>query len=517
MIAQGTGRAGAGAVEPLARSVWILAAVVAAFHLATTAGYGIFRDELYYLACARRLDWGYVDHPPLVALMAWAVTHALGGTLFALRFLPALSAGAAVLLAGAIARELGGGRFAQLLAGVAAALAPQYLGMMSIYSMNALDVVIWSALMLVFARILRTGDGRWWRLFGLLAGIGLQNKLSVLFLGFGVAAGLVAARQWKLLLDRRLWFGAGLAVLIFLPHVIWQAANGWPTAEFVRNATQYKNVAFSPLEFFGQQVLMMNPVAAPLWLGGLAYLLFAGRARAFRAVGLAYLAVLVLMLTQSAKPYYLSPVYPALFAAGAAAVERLKGARGWAWAPPASLAAIVISGALLAPLAKPLLPVDQYAAYAGALGLKPASDERKAMGRLPQHFADMHGWRELAEAVAGVHNALPPAGRGRACVFGQNYGQAGAIEFFGPQLGLPPAISGHNNYWLWGPGKCDGSLIIVIGGERDDLERNFEQVSEGGRYTCPDCMPYEAEKVLWVAQGLRQPLAEVWPQIKHFD
>lgn len=512
-----TERAETGAVEPLARSVWILAAAAAAFHLATTAGYGIFRDELYYLACARRLDWGYVDHPPLVALMAWMVTKTLGSSLFALRFLPALSAGATVLLAGMIAREMGGGRFAQILAGVAAALAPQYLAMMSFYSMNALDIVIWTALMLVFARILRTGDGRWWWAFGLLAGIGLQNKLSVLFLGFGAAVGLLAARRWNLLLDRRLWLGAALAALLFLPHVIWQAANNWPTAEFVRNATRYKNVAFSPLEFFGQQVLMMNPVAAPLWLGGLACLLFARRARAFRPVGLAYLAVLVLMLTQSAKPYYLSPVYPALFAAGAAAVERLKGSRGWAWAPPASLATIVISAALLAPLAKPLLPVDQYVAYAGALGLKPASDERKAIGRLPQHFADMHGWRELAGAVAGVYNALPPAERERACVFGQNYGHAGAIEFFGPQLGLPPAISGHNNYWLWGPGKCDGSVIIIIGGKRGDHERGFEFVSEGGRYTCANCMPYEAEKVLWVAKGLRRPIAEVWPLVKHFD
>ncbi|NWF85512.1 MAG: glycosyltransferase family 39 protein [Bryobacteraceae bacterium] len=517
MIEQGSKGAGAGAVEPLARSVLILAAVVAAFHLSTTGGYGIFRDELYYLACARRLDWGYVDHPPLVALMAWAVTHTLGTSLFALRLLPALSAGAAVLLAGATAREMGGGRFAQLLAGVAAALAPQYLGMMSIYSMNALDVVIWAALMLVFARILRTGDGRWWWAFGALAGIGLQNKLSVLMLGFGVAAGLAAARQWKLLLDRRLWCGAVLAAVIFLPHVIWQASNGWPTVEFVRNATQYKNVAFSPLGFFGQQVLMMNPVAAPLWLGGLGYVLFARRARPFRAVGAAYLAILLLMLTQSAKPYYLSPVYPALFAAGAAAVEGLKGIKGWAWARPVSLAAIGITGALFAPLAKPLLPVDQYAAYAGALGLRPASDERKEMGRLPQHFADMHGWRELAEAVAGVHNALPPGERERGCVFGQNYGQAGAIEFFGPPLGLPTAISGHNNYWLWGPGKCDGSIIIVIGGEREELGRSFEQVSEGGRYTCADCMPYEAEKILWVARGLRQPLAEVWPRVKHFD
>ena len=506
------GRLDSPRIDPAAM---LIAGAITLFHLATTAGYGIFRDEMYYLACARHLDWGYVDHPPLVAVFAWIVSHTLGTSLLALRLLPALAAGATVLLSAAIARHLGGGRFAQCLAGLAVALAPQYMGMLSIYSMNAFDLVVWSAMILVFMQIVRDGGGRKWLLFGALAGIGLENKLSVLFLGFGLVVGMVATRQWRLLRDRYLWLGAGLAALLFAPHVIWQAAHGWPTSEFVRRATEFKNVAFSPLEFMGQQVLMTNPVAMPLWVAGLGYLLFARRARPYRSVGIAYLAVLGLMLTQNAKPYYLAPIYPVLLAAGAVVLEGVSWGR--AFVRPAALAAIAVSGALLAPLAKPLLPEDTYVNYSKTLGIQPGTDERKSLGRLPQHFADMHGWQQLAESVARVHQELPAEERSRACVFGQNYGHAGAIDFFGPRLGLPRAISGHNSYWMWGPGECDGQVMIVIGGRHEDLVKSFAEVAEGGRYHCSDCMPYEDKKTIWVARGLRIPIAEAWPRTKHFD
>jgi hypothetical protein len=221
------------------------------------------------------------------------------------------------------------------------------------------------------------------------------------------------------------------------------------------------------------------------------------------------------MLTQNAKPYYLAPAYPMLLAAGAVALERTN--RGRAFVRPAALIAIGLSGALLAPLAKPLLPIDTYVAYAKTLGIAPGTDERKSLGRLPQYFADMQSWQELAEAVARVHRGLPAEDRAHACVFAQNYGQAGAIDLFGPQLGLPNAISGHNNYWLWGPGECDGRVIIVLGGEREGLDRRFADVKEGGRFDCRDCMPYEDDKALWIARGLRLPIREVWPRVKHFD
>jgi hypothetical protein len=496
------------------RAPLVLAGATTVFHLLTVGGYGIFRDELYYLACSQRLDWGYVDHPPIVAAVAWLVRNTLGTSLPALRLTPALAAGAQVWLTAAIARELGGGRFAQVLAGLAVALTPLYLGMFSFFSMNALDLVFWAALIFVLVRIINTDNRRLWLVFGMLAGMGLQNKLSVLFLGFGVAAGLVAARQWRHLRDPRLWLGLLVAALIFAPHVAWQIAHGWPTAEFVRRATEMKNLAFSPVAFLAEQVLMMNPVALPLWLAGLWHLLFAGRGRPYRTLGVAYVAILLVMTTRNAKPYYLAPIYPALFAAGSVAVERAGQVRRFGWLPPAAIGVLVISGALLAPLAKPLLPVETYVRYAAALGVEPSTDERHQLGRLPQFFADMHGWRELADAVAAVRNALPAPDRARACVFAQNYGQAGAIEYFAPGL---PVVSGHNNYWLWGPGRCDGEMFIVIGGKADDLEALFASVEPRGRFECQDCMPYENGQVLWLARGLRQPMSEIWPRVKHFD
>lgn len=498
------------------RAAWILAAATAAFHVLTIQGYGVFRDELYYVACARRLDWGYVDHPPLVALVAWAVNLLAGNSYIALRLVSAACAGLVVLFGAAIARQFGGGRFAQALACLAAATAPLYLGMLSVYSMNAMDMVAWAAMAWVAARILRGGDSRLWLLFGAVAGIGLQNKLSVLFFGFGLAAGLVLAREWRRLRDPWLWAGAGVAALLFAPHVAWQMAHDWPTREFVHNATINKNVSLSAAAFLGEQAVNMGPLALPLWLAGLAALLFSKPLRPHRALGWAYIVVLALMLTQAAKPYYLGPVYPMLFAAGAVAVERVSTERR-RWLRPVSLGLILVAGGLAAPLAKPLLPVESYVRYAAALGVKPGTDERKEVGRLPQYFADMHGWRELAAAVSAVHRALPPEERKQACVFARNYGEAGAIEYYAAEYGLPPAISGHNNYWLWGPGECSGQVLLVIGGSVADLQRYFERVEAGGRFVCRDCMPYENNQPIWVARGPRRALAEIWARVKSYN
>ncbi len=497
------------------RSVWLLAGATALLHLLAAGTYGIFRDEMYYVACAGHLAWGYVDHPPLVAVVAWLVSHTLGTSVFALRLVPALCGGALVVLGAAMARRLGGGRYAQLLAGVAIALAPQYVGMLSIYSMNAMDLVIWSALILVMLHILATDDSRAWLLFGVLAGVGLENKLSVIFLCFGLGIGLLLAGRWRVLRDPYLWLGAAIAAVLFAPHVVWQIAHGWPTVEFVREATQNKNIAYAPLAFIGEQVKMMNPIALPLWLAGLVALLVSKPMRPYRACGWAYLAVLLLMTTQASKPYYLSPFYPVLLAAGAAVVERA--ARGRGWLRPIALGAVVVSGLLFAPLAKPFLPPDAYVAYSSAFGIGPGSDERHEVGRLPQFYADMQGWKEMAQAVARVYRALPSEEQSRTCIFARNYGQAGAMERFGPALGLPQVISGHNNYWLWGADGCTGDVVILIGGDREDYASSFAEVTAGGRFDCRDCMPYENHQTLWVARGIQAPLADVWPRVKHFD
>jgi 4-amino-4-deoxy-L-arabinose transferase-like glycosyltransferase len=484
--------------------------------LTSSDSYGIFRDELYYLACGRHLGLGYVDQPPLIALLAWLSHSQLGDSLTGLRLLPALAHGATAFLVALMAKELGGDRFAQALAVVVTWLCPAYVGSFGYLSMNAFDVLISAGALWVVMRLLGTGEKRWWLVFGLLAGIGLQNKISVLFLGFGLVVGLLVARRFEHFRSRWFWLGGGLAFLVFLPHLVWQALNGWPTVEFIRNATAHKNLPLAPVEFLAAQVTMMNPLVVPLVVAGLGLLLVMRDGRPFRALGWAFLAILVLMISQRSKAYYFAPAFTLVFASGAVVVARLTAGEKWQGLRIVCLGLVVGSGLTLAPLAKPLLPVESYVRYAERLGMAPSTGERKELGRLPQFFADRLGWRELAQTVAEVYESLSPREQQRACVFGQNYGQAGAIDFYGPALGLPPAISGHNSYHLWGPGECTGEVMIVIGDEREDLIRVFEHVELGATYRCADCMPYESRKPIWIGRRTRLPMETLWPQVRSF-
>jgi len=495
---------------------WLLPFVTLALQLATYRGYGYFRDELYYLASAEHLGFGYVDHPPMIGLMAWLLRSTLGDSLFAVRLLPAIVHAVNVALAALLAREMGGKRYAQFGAALATALAPAYIGICGVFSMNAFDILFWAALWLISARALRTGNTRLWLSFGLVAGAGLQNKISVLFVAFGIVAGLVAAGRWRVFRSWHIWAGGALAGAIFLPHLLWQWHHGWPTLEFMANATREKNVSLPASAFMAEQVMQMGALAAPLWIAGLAGILASGRFRAFRPIGWAYLAVLAVMLASNAKPYYLAPAYTALFAAGAAAAETVGPSATGALLRSGLLLLVVIGGAVSLPFAKPVLSTDVFLRYSAALGMGPRTEERHEMGRLPQHFADMLGWPDLAANVARVYDALPAADRERACVFAQNYGEAGAVDVLGAPLGLPRAISGHNSYFLWGPRGCTGGVVIAIGGERKDYEEAFASVEQAAVHSCVDCMPYENNLPIWVARGARLPLAALWPRVKHF-
>lgn len=503
-------------------ALWGPALAVLVLHTAFATTYGIFRDELYYLACAARLDWGYVDHPPLVAAITALWTGLFGDSLRTIRLLAALAGAGTVAVAGSIARRMGGGNFAVAFTGLAVGLSPIVLGLTSVLSMNVFDLLFWALAFRLAVGLLDGDDERRWLAFGALAGFGLLNKISLLFLGFGLVVGLVVARRFEAFRSRYFWLGGGLAGLLFAPHLVWQRAHGWPTLEFMENASQTKNVALAPLAFVGKQILQTGPFHALVWLAGLAACLFATRLRPWRPLGIAYFAILGVMLSTAAKPYYLAPIYPLLWAAGAVAIE------GWTASNAGrgagrSLARwgigglIVLSGLAFAPLARPILPVEAYLRYARAFGEEPGTDERKSVGRLKQFFADMQEWRGLAEAVGTAAARLPEDERRRACVFGQNYGEAGAVEHFGPEFGLPPAISAHNSWHLWGPGSCSGEVLLVLGDHRERLEELFEQVELGATFDCQDCMPYEDALPVWIVRRPRADLRALWPRIKHFD
>jgi hypothetical protein len=484
------------------------------FHLAFLPGYGVFRDELYYVACGRRPSWGYVDHPPLVGWIAWLVAPVAGESHLALRVVAALAMAATVWLAGRIAAVLGGGPFARALAGLATGLAPVALSLGSTYSMNVFDLLFWALVGWILARALSGGPERLWLAFGAVAGVGLLNKISLLYLGFGLVVGLVLARRWDVFRSRLFWAGGLLAVAIFLPHLLWQHAHGWPTLEFMANARREKMAPLSAPGFVREALLQTAPMAW-LWVLGVGWLLRARAAARLRALGFAFLVVLGVLAFGGGKPYYLAAAYALAFAAGAVAVEA--GTAGRARSLRPVLAVLMVGvGLAVSPFGRPVLPEDTFVRYAAALGQKPGTEERNPVGRLPQFYADMHGWRAMAEAVAGVVHELPAGDRAKACVFGQNYGEAGAVEYFGRDLDLPPAISAHNSYWLWGPGRCTGEVLVVIGDRRERLEELFEDVRLGAMSRCVDCMPYEDGRSIWVARGLKPPIADLWPRLKHF-
>ncbi|RPI28960.1 MAG: glycosyltransferase [Acidobacteria bacterium] len=493
----------------------LLALASLVLHLLTLEGYGFFRDEFYFVACSRRLAFGFVDHPPLSAALLAGIRLVLGDSFLSVRLLPILAGISTIFTAGLIARELGGGKYAQLLAGVPVLIAPLFLFSFHFFSMNPFDILLWSLAALVVIRIIRTSDERLWLLFGVIAGLGLMNKISMLFLGVGLVVGLLLTRQRIQFLSGWFWAGGAIAGLLFIPHVAWQTNHGWPTLEFMDNALKYKMLALSPPAFFSQLVLEMNPFTLPLWLAGLYYFFFDREGRHLRLFGWAYLAILILFVVQGAKPYYFGPIYPLLFAAGAVLLERLLASR-------LLLKAMIIvfllaGGAVAAPLALPLLAPETYIRYSSSLGMEPSSGERHEMGRLPQHFADMFGWEEMVTGVARVYHSLPDADKKQCGIFGRNYGEAGAIDLLGNSHGLPDAISGHNNYWLWGPDGYTGNVLIVIGGKQKDLARYFDSVLAAGIVSNQYSMPYENNLTIWVARGMKKPLKEVWPRLKSFN
>jgi hypothetical protein len=410
-----------------------------------------------------------------------------------------------------------------VLAALAALVAPMYLALDHFYSMNALDVLAWTAAVCLVARVLRDPPAaRWtdWAAIGVVLGLGLLNKASVLWLMGGLGVGAMLTRHRRLVSTPGPWVAALLAAAFVAPHVAWQVAHDWPTREFVKHATEDKMASVSAASFLASQLVDMHPLAALLWVPGLGALLAWRRLEAFRPLGIAYLAIFALLVLEgTSRSGYLAPMYPALFAAGGVVFEALGERARRRWIAPAFAAVLVAGGAAAAPLAIPILPVQRYVAYAAALGQKPATEEKKEVGPLPQFYADMFGWPEMTDAVARVAAGLTPAERAHAVVRANDYGQAGAFEFFGRGR-LPPVASGHNNYWLWGPGDPEATVEIRLG--RDDAadfwrKSGYAAVEERGLFESPWVMPYENRLKIWVCRGARLPLGARWPDAKHFD
>ena len=484
-----------------------------ATHMLVSSNYGYFRDELYYIVAGRHLSFGYVDFPPLIALLAKVLDVLAGDALWAIHLVPALASSLIVLVSGLMARELGGGRFAQALAAIASLAAVAFLAVGSLFSMDALDELWWVLALYVLILILKRDDGRLWLLFGLIAGVGLATKVTMLFFGFAVAVGLLVTSARHHFRTGWVWLGGAIALAFLLPYLLWNAAHGWPTLEFFSN---YEG-SDGPVGFLIGQVPLMNPFTLPLTFAGLWFYLGSRGGRPYRALGWMFVTLVVVLALLAAKPYTLSPAYPTLFGGGAIVFERF-GGRAWRTLRPLYVGLLLLSGALLAPLAMPILPPATFASTYGSLsGTTNAAAGQEAQGVFPQPLGDRFGWENMTKTVASAYDGLPARARSRACIFTSNYGEASALNFLGEKRDLPPAISGHNTYYLWGPGRCTGKVMITVGVPRDQIERSYAAVERAATITCRYCMPEENGVPVYVATEPRAPLGRLWPETKHYE
>jgi len=478
--------------------------------------YGFFIDELYYVVCSQRLAWGYVDHPPLAPALLALSRWLFGETRLALRLPPALAWAATVWLTGRLAGRLGGGPRAQALACAAVLVAPAYQVLFGFFSMNAFEILIWTALTAILVEIEISGCERLWLLFGTVAGLGLLNKHTVVVYAAGLAIAILATRARRHLASPWLWAGLAVALLCALPNLLWQVANGWPSLEFYRNADVLKNVATPPWSVFLLQVQFLNPVTLPIWAAGAWWLLRRPEAERVRHLGVLFAVLFVALLAlQKSRPDRIAGIYTLVFAAGGLFWEPILSTR------PRRLfafGALALVGLLFAPLGLPLLPPSLLPAYSRALGAPQqleAGDGKRT--ELPQWFADRLGWPQLVEDVAGVFDSLPAADRARAGLIVPSYGQGGALDWLGRDRGLPRAHSTHNNYFLWGPPPDPVEVAIVVGFDERTLREWFERVELAAIHDCDGCMPWRDRMPIWIGRGAKLRIADHWADWKHFE
>jgi len=500
------------------RLAWTIGAAGVLLQMVFNGRYGYFRDELYYIACSNHLAFGYVDMAPLAPWLARIFGAAFGYSLHAIRLLPALAFGAEVALSGFITRELGGKRWAIFLACISVLLAPVILGNGTRLAMNPIEPLFWMGCIYVLLLALNREQPRLLLWCGVLLGFGLLNKHSTVFFIAALVVGLLLSRERRIFATKWFWIAAAIAFLIAFPNVFWQYTHHFPTLEDLRNVkATHKNIELPPLPFFQQQMMMLNPLSALVWLPGLGCLLFHPKSRPFRSFGLTYVVFLAIMMYLKGKDYYLAPIYPMLFAAGAVFWESMSELRPrLRWLRVALPTLVILFGLISAPFALPILPPGMIGPYTQALGIKLPRTETGMKSFLPQHFADEFGWPEMVATVAGVYNALPPEQRAKTAIYASNYGGAGAIDFFGPRYGLPKAISAHQNYYYWGPRDYTGESIILLEANLQDAQHWCGSVDVGPRNDPYWGMGWEHYNIL-VCHNLKMPLSQVWPKLKTWN
>ena len=506
--------------------VWALALAKLVFHIYFNNRYGYFRDEFNYISCGDHLQWGYVDQPPLVPFLIHLCRSVLGDSLRSIRFIPALASSLVVVQTAQLARQFGGRRYALLLSAICAVTDPQYLSNGSLLGTNCLEPNLWMGCAYFAILAIKQADPRYWLWVGVCAGFGLENKYSIAIFSAGIVVGLLLTEQRRAFLNKWIWLGGLAAFLIILPNLLWNVHYDWPFAQLMHNIrAEGRDVVRGPVDFFFQQILITNPLNAPFWLTGLFALLFSARLRPYRTLGWAYLLSYALFFVLRGKNYYLAPIYPMLLAAGVVVIEcaidgckndgRESAPRRLQWLKPTIAVLLLASGAYLAPVVIPMLSPETFLAYTKTLPFKlPVNEYSHARAALPQWYSDQFGWKEIADEAVVAWNRIPAAERADCGIFAQDYGQAGAIDFFDRKLGLPGALSGDRTYWLWGPRGYSGNCMIVLDDRREVLERLWDHVDYVGA-SAPNPYALEQQIDVFICKGKKfDSASNLWPHLK---
>jgi len=454
----------------ISRNRFLVALAVLNFFLIYIASfnkaYGYFIDEFYYIACAKHLAWGYVDHPPLAPFILAVFSWIFGFSIYAIRFLPALASSVIVFLTGKLAGEIGGGTRSQIFAALTMICAPMAAAFASFYSMNVFEPLIALAMFLLTVSMIKNDNPKLWIWLGVLGGLGMMNKHTFALTIFVLVVSLLLSEHKKYIFNRWFALGCGIMFVIFLPNILWQIANGYPTLEFYHNITVSKNVYTPPIQFMIGQLMYMSPFTAPVWIAGAIYLLASKKMKQYRFLSVMFILTVGLMcITGTSRSDRTMFAYPVAIAGGAVFYEAISKKHKRAWLM-AGISAIMLAGfVLILPLVLPYFSYEQTAGMVKTLHFN-TELERGKKPPLPQILADRIGWEEKSAMLYSVYSSLPDSVKKQTLIFTDNYGKAGALELFGEKYGIEQVFCQHNNYYLWGKGKLRNENLLVL----DDKE-----------------------------------------------
>jgi len=483
-----------------------LAAVKLLFHLLTNINYGFHRDEMLYLALGRHLDFGYWSNPPLIGWIAAFIQTVLGDSMFVVRLIPSLLGTGLLVLTGVMARETGAGKYGQFLAALCILVSPAYMRGSWLFQPVMIDVCFWALFCYLILRYLNTEDRRYLLYFGVAFGFGFLNKYIVVFFLMALLIGLLFTPHRRLLWSKHALWTALIAFAIAAPNLIWQYLHGFPVVTHMRELSENQLVNVDPGGFFADQLLMNFP-AFVIWMGGLLFLLFYQKAKNFRLIGLLFLATIAVFLLFRGKSYYTLGIYPVMLAAGSVYFEQLLQSVWLRVALPILMLTLLLPAL---PLGVPFLSVPDMVAYskwtAKNLGLENRWEDGKTYP-LPQDYADMLGWEELAQHVMTAYNQV--ADKSQCLIYCENYGQAGAVELFAK--GLPPINSFSDTYRLWIQKNTDATTLIYVNDELgEDVQAIFADIKAIGKIS--DLYAREYGTTVYLCQQPRQPFGALWKQ-----